>query len=479
MSRSKQDSGTIIDWWLISVDKLKVVGLILVLVLVGGGAYLYRDAFTQSPKQRAESAIRDAEKALNDLAGAEDLNSFRSEFDRGQQKLAEARQLLTEKKYPEAEAAAIDSQSIVRSALARMPGQQDSDAQFLSVEGEVQYQHAGGSWSSADIRTMLYNGDWVKTARGASAEVIFANGSLYTVGPDALLEIYSASHPGSSKKQNSVKMEIGAVEVNTAGETSTVTTPGTQIVVGSASSAQVNVDKDDQTEIVALRGSSTVSSGSGQGQLTLGSLQKVTSTPEGTLSDVETILAPPPLMSPTDNQVFTAAGDKEIDLAWGPARDAVAYQLQVSRSRLFSTLEIDARRTSTGAKTRVTSEGSFYWRVASIGADGEVGAFSAYRRFRITGMAPSRTRVAGADTTPPALDLQAPFSLGGANYMISGKAEPGASVFVNDEAADVASDGTFKKLVTLAKVGYNVVVVKAVDPAGNQTVRRERVWVED
>ena len=46
---------------------------------------------------------------------------------------------------------------------------------------------------------------------GSSAELIFSNnGSLYTVGPNALLEIYTAVNPQTSKRTNSVNVEVGS-----------------------------------------------------------------------------------------------------------------------------------------------------------------------------------------------------------------------------------------------------------------------------
>jgi hypothetical protein len=63
--------------------------------------------------------------------------------------------------------------------------------------------------------------------------------------------------------------------------------------------------------------------------------------------------------------------------------------------------------------------------------------------------------------------------------MVEGRTEPGATVFINDEEVDVSRDGLFKKLVSFNRTGQNAVVVKAVDPSGNQTVKSENVFVED
>ena len=76
---------------------------------------------------------------------------------------------------------------------------------------------------------------------------------------------------------------------------------------------------------------------------------------------------PPALSNPPDNQVFSIALDTQIEFQWQAQPGAAAYQLQVSRSRLFSTLEINSRRTKPPATAKVAVRGVFYWRVASIG----------------------------------------------------------------------------------------------------------------
>jgi hypothetical protein len=161
---------------------------------------------------------------------------------------------------------------------------------------------------------------------------------------------------------------------------------------------------------------------------------------------------------------------------WDPKEGATGYMLQVSRSRLFSTHEINTRRSRTQAKARVTKEGAFYWRVAAVGADGEIGPYSPFRRFRVVSGGGSKTM---GDRTPPKLTMKVPFHVGGPYYTIAGTTEPGATVFINDEEVDVDSSGAFQKLIALDKIGQNSIIIKAVDAAGNQTVQSQSVNVEE
>ncbi|HEV7239004.1 MAG TPA: hypothetical protein VGQ36_07150 [Thermoanaerobaculia bacterium] len=468
--------GADIDWYLISIDRLKQIGLVLLLLGLGGAGWWFWYNQKTNPKTKAESAMSDARQALNALAGSADFSSHRSEFNRAQQKLDEAGTHFRASHFEQAYDVAVESQTISRAAVSG-GGDQTSDAQFLTVEGDVQYQKgAAGEWKDADGRTALVNGDWVKTGSNASAELIFSSGTLYTVGANALLEIYSAVNPATSRKTNAVQMRVGSVEIATTTDQSTIRTPGTQVVVESRSTTQVGVDRSSQTSIVSTRGATSVAPEKGGAAIQVTSGEMISATPAGEISPVKKLAMPPPLMSPGDNQVFQLTPGLKVQMLWQPQTGASAYVLQVSRSRLFSTQEINKRMTKTAATAEVTEEGSFYWRVASVGPDGDIGPFSPFRRFRVSGGSKS----AGTqDRTPPMLRMKAPFHVGGQFYTIAGATEPGATVFINDEEVDVESGGAFQKLVAFDRVGRNVVVVKAVDPAGNQKVESQIVIVEE
>ena len=62
--------------------------------------------------------------------------------------------------------------------------------------------------------------------------------------------------------------------------------------------------------------------------------------------------------------------------------------------------------------------------------------------------------------------------------MVGGRTEPGALVAVNGEQVAVAADGAFTKTIQLANEGWAFVEIKARDGAGNETVRRRRVFLE-
>lgn len=475
--KKKGKPGGAIDWYLVSIDRLKQIGLVILLVLLGLGGWWYYSNQKRNPRSSAESAIAEARQALNTLAASKDFPSHRGDFDRAQHKLDEAGTFLAAGKYPDAESSAVESQTFSRAALSGKGGT-ENDAQFLTVEGDVQYQKSSTSdWTTAETRTPLFNGDWVKTGGGASAELIFSNGSLYTIGPNALLEIYSQFNPSTSRKNNSVQMQVGSVEVATTDNTSGVSTPGSQITVDSESTTQVGVDAQKATAVVSEKGSASVAPSSGGAAVKIAVGDKLTATPQGALSPVKKLVMPAALLTPADNQVFLVTSDSRVEFSWEAVPGAAGYVLEVSRSRLFTSLEINSKRQKTTASARVTAEGAFYWRVASTGPDGEAGPFSAFRRFRVNG---GGHEGSPASSSPaPALQLKRPYPIGGPFYMIEGTTDPGTTVLINDEEADVDASGHFKKLVSFNKIGRNLVTVKAINAAGKQTSLSETVLVEE
>jgi len=478
MAKRKKVAGADIDWYLISIDRLKQIGLVILVLILAGVGWLMWSRQRPDPKNAAEAAISEAKDALNALAASKDFTSHRAEFDRASKKLDEANSLFASSKYGDAESSAVESQSISRGAISG--AQRENDAQFLTVEGDVQYaKSSNNDFKRADVRTALFNGDWVKTGDSSSAELIFSNGNVYTVGANALLEIYTQFNPATSRKTNSVQMKVGSVEVATTDDASTVKTPGTQVVVDSESTTQVGVDKGDATSVVATKGSASVAPSSGGDAVKIASGEKVTASPAGALSPVKKLLPPPNLTAPFDSQVFSA-GETKVGFAWDAVPGASGYVLQVSRSPLFTSLEINSKRQKTTAGATLTGEGAFYWRVASVGPDGDVGPFtSPARRFRATGTGRASGNAANPDAPPPKLAMNRPYLIGTGYYIIEGTTDPGSTVLINNEEVDVESSGHFKKLISLSKIGRNEIVIKAINAAGKQTVQSQTVLVEE
>jgi hypothetical protein len=182
-------------------------------------------------------------------------------------------------------------------------------------------------------------------------------------------------------------------------------------------------------------------------------------------------------MLPADNRVYDLKTGDQVELKWTKVPEAARYRLQISRSRLFvpDSIEVDLDdRIPTSARVKVSREGPYFWRVATIDGNGTTSDWSLVRRFK---MLSEPLKAGTGDTTPPELTVFTPQQMGNL-FLIYGKTEPGAIVTVNAEPADVEPDGSFKKTITVERDGAAMLTVKSVDASGNETVKRVRVFVE-
>src|SRR5260370_38714604 len=117
MARKNKVAGADIDWYLISIDRLKQIGLIILLVGLGLAGWWFFTNQKRNPRSSAEAAITDAREALNALASSKDFSNHRSDFDRAQRKLDEATTFLTASKYAGRQKSAVASQTISRAGM--------------------------------------------------------------------------------------------------------------------------------------------------------------------------------------------------------------------------------------------------------------------------------------------------------------------------------------------------------------------------
>ena len=107
--------------------------------------------------------------------------------------------------------------------------------------------------------------------------------------------------------------------------------------------------------------------------------------------------------------------------------------------------------------------GTYYWRV-STRREGLEGPASPAREFRIV-----------RDVSEPSLSVTFPGRVVSLREVIlTGSAEPGSRVFVNNEEIQVDASGSFSHALVLER-GVNMVVVEAIDAAGNVAYRSETV----
>ena len=473
--KPSQPVGGDIDWFVIPIERLRQWALIAVLVAASAfiGYVIYTKS-RRSPEQKARTEIANASTLLTRASSAQGSNRPGSTVSQARDYLRGAEDSFAKKSWEEAFRLAIESQSYSRRAIGGASTEETGDASFIFVEGDVAVQTAGhSSFDTAKQRQALFDGDFIKTGRTGSAEIMFSDGTLYTIRPGSLFEV---RRPVSSDAGGSqVKMVSGAINVYTSASQTTVATDAATAAIDKESRVAVDVAQGDKTQVTTFRGKTTVSTG--RETTVLGEREKITaSVGNGAISAKVVIPESPQLALPADNRIYDLKTGDQIELKWSPVSTAVRYRIQISRSRLFvpDATEVDLDdRVETAARVKVSREGSYFWRVAAINSDGHPSDWSLVRRFKMLTEPPRQMGL----SLPPRLVISPPQQMGNL-FLIYGKTDPGAIVTVNAEPADVESDGSFKKTITIDREGYATLVIKAVDASGNETVKPVKVFVE-
>jgi hypothetical protein len=466
------------DWYTLSVDTLRGWGIVVVILVAGVGGFFGYRQWERFAVERDAGAVIDEDRVLLErLATEAGLEAFRNEYLTAQQTWQEARTLHAQAQWKPALGAGRRSRALLLSISDALRSRGAAgEAQFVSAQGGVQFRRGeAGDWDDARGRVVLRSGDYVKTSGNGSAEIMFTDGTLYTVRPNTLFLVTATRQDGASgPSERSIRMEYGWVNLSTAQRPATVSTPGAQARVRESSEASVAYDQATaSSRFSALRGGLHVETSNGSAR-EVGELEQVVQT-GAALTEPKSLPAPPQLGEPADNLEVNLDRVRELAFSWQPVAGAARYAFQVSRSRLFVDNLIDAdNRTKARATLGVRGEGNFLWRVAAFGKDGAQGPWSTPRRLRI---ASQRAGGGEADKTPPQVDLEDVRAYGSIVIM-SGRTEPGATIEVNGEDTSVGADGTFTKTVQLAAEGWSFVEIRARDAWGNETVRKQRVYVE-
>ncbi len=467
-----------VDWVIVSVAGIKRWGLLAFALLLAGGVVAGVFYFTHEPPEvKAQRLLLRATAAQEQVRRAGFSDNLAAEFDQASRLLEEARSDWERKDYPACVARAEDA--LQRFELLGGLANRDfvGSGQVIALQGKVEVQRANQTrWEKAREKQALYNGDFVKTGPDAFAEVLFSDGAIYKIGSDSLLEVHREARGGRSPSPGEVKVKVGQVNVFTAANPSSVVTDAARADVERDSRVGVEVAEDSGTLVSAYAGRAKVTGATG-GQVELRTRQAVSAAPGGTLGQQRAVPDVPFPEKPRLNYLLNMDASDRLELGWRGVPGSTGYELQVSHSRLFapSTLEFPAHRLdSTSAVLKILKPGTYYWRVAALGPDRVRSEWSSPRSFKA--FAGQRVE-ALTDTTPPRLEVAKPTQMGNF-FIVQGTTEPGATVTVNGETVEVAGDGTFKKTVALNREGWNMIVIKATDPAGNTAEDRKQVYVE-
>lgn len=449
----------------------------MVLAIAGVGWALYRDWQQHAQRRQAAALIEEGQALAERLHDTPGIVAHDVDFGAARDQLQAARTAYGRGEFGDSRRAGTQARNVllaILDTLTRRGG--TGEGQFISVHGEVEIRRGDrGDWQLARGRVTLSSGDYVRTGSGGSAEILFGDGTLYTVRPNTSFVVSrTARGEGGDGDPQTISMAYGWVDLNTASRPSRVETPSAEARVAEESEAFVAFDRERQRgRFGAFRG--TVDVGAGEVQRRVGAFEQVVQE-NGELGRPRSLPARPEPLSPADNVLVDPGREPELVLAWRPVSGVSRYALQVSRNHLFvDNLIEDEERRKTEATLGLRGDGSFLWRVAARATDGTLGPWSAPRRFRVAAAAVDGFN--GGDRVPPEISLEDVTAYGNI-FIVGGRTEPGARVEIGGEPVKVAADGSFIKTIQLNRAGWSFIEIRARDAWGNETTRRHRVFVD-
>ena len=482
MPVTRPKPNVLLDWFTVSY-RTAVTGIVLLVVGLLVGAWFVFFHASDRPRQEAQEAIGRAEERSLE-AGRYPANERLDEV-RGSARsaLAEARDAFDRRQYDDARVAAIRAENFFQKAidLARGEGTAEREVRVSTMEGDVRVKRAGEfNWETADRKMLLKVGDQVKTAASGSVQLIYFDGTLTTVNPGSLLEIREIHEdPATKVRQVSEKLNWGEVLASTQkgnvdGSFHEVATEKVAARSEEAGEFRVSSNKESKAAAVdVFQGRVQISSPGRVERLESG--ERIRADGGGKLQAKEVLPGVPRLIAPADQKIFVHEdpGKASTTLSWEKTPGATRYHLLISDGLLFTTPLYAADRAETSVQVDGIQPGEYYWKVASVTAEGVQGSYTAPWRFRVTTQALHDK----ADTTPPNLEITENVQ-SGPMLILNGRTEPGALLWVDNEKVEVSADGAFYAVIRLRKEGVNDIVLMAQDAAGNVRKLTHRAYVE-
>jgi hypothetical protein len=348
-------------------------------------------------------------------------------------------------------------------------------AKFVNLDGRVEVKRVNSvQWVEADFRTSLDKGDQIKTGSDGMARVTFADGTTYTVKPDAMVTVEENST--DTNKPSSVAVRINVGEVNLA--TPNFNSPDSKAAVRAEdttaqlhSNSRVAVKTDPETkesEIVVSSGSAQVQRG--QEKIDLVQFEKAT-IPNGGAIQKTNVLAPPDLVEPLNLAPIIVENPKisPVHFEWKAVQDAVSYTLRISTTAMFTkTVKEAAKITGTDVDISGLDPGDYFWSVTATDGKKQTSEVSEIFKF---------TLVAQAKSQPMVLEITG-TQLHGRVAEIMGRAEPGAAIIVNGQAVpNIAPDGTFRHFTEALDPGQHTISIIGSNRRGGTAMKQVSIVV--
>ena len=321
------------------------------------------------------------------------------------------------------------------------------------------------AWSRAQLGMTLASRDAIQTYAKARALIEFGGDNYLDIGENSLVILQGVEPDLFVNKLRTLRVEVqgelrGRLQRSDDGFTNLqVALPGAdlQMVPGEGEQGvefKLAVNKDKSSTLSLFKGDAEIMIGGKR--VLLGENFALTIGPDGQPLEPVALPAQPILKRPVNgNASYFRKLPPKIRFTWKPEKPASAYRFMLSRDPEFRQLLVDERVKRTSFTYGNLKKGEYYWRVHSLTGDIE-GMPSEVRKLRMV-----------QDRTPPRLKLQKPPTvIRQPTITLRGKTEPGTKIYVDGTRVKVSAQGVFTHKLSV-KPGATLIVVEAIDPAGN------------
>lgn len=331
------------------------------------------------------------------------------------------------------------------------------------------------AWHGAREGTLLFNMDAVQTLQDSTARIDFDKDNFLNMGENSLVIIKRLDHdPFLREKRSILVMVDGELKgkIARSGDSAVhmeLTTPSAVAKIMSAKSGdgqaefKISVNADKSSTVTVFHGTAEVTA---QGQTVV-----VEQNQSATVSMSEPPQAPrdltervAPLLPVDNSRYYYRELPPRVRFTWTAPAGEKGFYFNLARDPGFKDMVFDDRLSSPSFTYGNLRQGTYFWRAygAILGPD----------------KVPYHTLQVIQDREPPLLEVSfPPDRLDGKEFMLKGKTEAGAILYIMGAPSPVSETGEFTKVVQL-KRGPNVIVVEAIDHVGNVSYRSKTVNVK-
>jgi hypothetical protein len=339
-------------------------------------------------------------------------------------------------------------------------------ARVVEVLRRVKQKPAGAiTWADARSGSRLGDRHAVQSFARARAVIAFDHGSELTLDENTLIVIRDRRATLTSSASAAIVIMEGALSgrivTGADAETLSIATRGASMSLDATdlpSEFVVTVGEDQAATYTVYDGTATVQVG--DDVVTVRANEAVTVDAEGRPGPVVSLPdAPTPTVPDPQRSVYFRSQPPRIGFDWTTTRDTDAYRFELAHDERFLDLVHTARLSEPHFIHGNLKAGTYHWRVRALRGPAP-GPPSRPRRITLV-----------QDLEPPELVVDFPHAVReDGRVTLRGRVEPGSVVFVGDERLTTQDSGEFEYAFN-ARNGPNLLVLEAVDAAGNITYR--------